>query len=33
MSDHPEVLVAHPGVLVVIVADALPAGQQQLLVG
>ena len=29
---HPEVVVAYPGMLVVIIADALPAGQQQLLV-
>ena len=33
MSDHPEVVVAHPGMLVIIIADALPAGQPQLLVG
>ncbi len=29
---HPEVVVTRPGVLVVIITNALPAGQQQLLV-
>ena len=33
MQTHPEVVVAHPSVLVVGVVNALPAGEQQLLVG